>query len=65
MNEICGLASTLNPDELEFICDVISTRFNDVAEFLSVTKNSVTFWKSLGKTIPLNESLSLKKWFWK
>lgn len=64
-NEICGQASTLTPEELEFLCDVTSTRFNDVADFLSVTKGSVTFWKRPGKTVPLNESLRLKKWFWK
>jgi hypothetical protein len=64
-NEICGQASTLTPEELEFLCDATSTRFNDVAEFLSVTKGSVTFWKRPGKTVPLNESLRLKKWFWK
>lgn len=63
-NEICGAPSPLLPDELEFLCDITLTRFNEVAEFLGVTKGSVTFWKRPGKHVPLAESLRLKRWFW-
>ncbi len=64
VNEICGSPSSLTPAELEFLCDVTATRFNEVAEFLAVTKGSITFWKRPGKSVPLGESLRLKRWFW-
>jgi hypothetical protein len=64
-NEVCGQASTLSPDEFEFLCDITGTKFNEVAEFLGVTKGSITFWKRPGKIVPLNESLRLKRWFWR
>jgi hypothetical protein len=64
VNEICGSPSPLTPAELEFLCDTTTTRFNEVAEFLAVTKGSVTFWKRPGKFVPLGESLRLKRWFW-
>ncbi len=64
-NEVCGQASNLSPDEFEFLCDITGTKFNEVAEFLGVTKGSITFWKRPGKIVPLNESLRLKRWFWR
>lgn len=64
-NEVCGQASNLSPDEFEFLCDITATKFNEVAEFLGVTKGSITFWKRPGKIVPLNESLRLKRWFWR
>ena len=64
-NEICGQASRLTPGEFEFLCDITGTKFNEVADLLGVAKGSVTFWKRPGKVVPLNESLRLKKWFWR
>lgn len=63
-NEICGTIASLSPEEFEFLCDITRTKFNDVAEFLGLTKGSITFWKRPGKVVPLGESLKLKKWFW-
>ena len=63
-NEICGAIAVLSPEEFEFLCDITRTKFNDVAEFLGLTKGSITFWKRPGKSVPLSESLKLKKWFW-
>ena len=64
VNEICGEAAPLKPEELEFLCDVTCTSYVEVARFLDVSKGSVTFWKKPGKIVPLNESLRLKRWFW-
>lgn len=63
-NEICGSPSSIHPEELEFLCDVTATRFNEVADFLGFTKGSITAWKRPGKVVPLGESLRLKRWFW-
>jgi len=63
-NAICGGSDTLSFDELEFLCDVTSTTFSQVAEFLDINKSTVTTWRKKGAVPSRITSNALKRWFW-
>ncbi len=63
-NSICGSATPLSQADLEFLCDVTSTTFAEVAEKLGVERSTISKWRSRGRPVPLLFSLYLKKVFW-
>jgi len=51
-------------DELEFLCDVTSTNYTQVAEFLDLNKSTITTWRRKGTVPSRITSNALKRWFW-
>lgn len=64
-NEICCSYQELTGDELDFLCDLTTTKYTEAAAKVGLTKSVVSKWVAKGKEkIPLASSLILKKWFW-
>ena len=64
-NEICCAHSILTGDDLEFLCDLTTTKYTEVALKVGLTKSVISKWVSKGsENIPFAPSLILKKWFW-
>jgi len=63
-NAICGTAEVLTMDELEFLCDVTSTTFTQVAGYLDLNKSTITTWRRKGVVPSRLTSNALKRWFW-
>jgi len=63
-NALCGTPETLTIDELEFLCDVTSTTFTQVAAFLAINNSTITTWRRKGAVPSLLTSGALKRWFW-
>ena len=63
-NEIIGSPESLSPVELEFLCDITTTRYSDIAQVLGTARSNVSLWREPGKEVPRFHSLALKRWFW-
>lgn len=63
-NAICGGPDIMSFDELEFLCDVTSTNYTQVAEFLDLNKSTITTWRRKGTVPSRITSNALKRWFW-
>ena len=62
--EICGGYSTLSGQELEFLCDLTTTKFVDVSIILGISKGTVSKLVSQNSHLAISQSIQLKKWFW-
>ena len=64
-NGICGVHSSLTGAELDFLCDITSTKYTTVADEIGVSKSVISKWTAKSESeIPLAPSVVLKKWFW-
>jgi hypothetical protein len=63
-NAICGGTDVLTFDELEFLCDVTSTTYTQVAQYLDLNKSTITTWRRKGMVPSRMTSNTLKRWFW-
>ena len=64
-NEICCTYTELTGDELDFLCDMTTTKYTEVALKIGLTKSIVSKWIAKGKEkISLAHSIILKKYFW-
>jgi len=63
-NQICGDSAPLNPEELEFLCDITLTKFSEAAKHLGLHKSTITKWRKQNRSVPEAFSLALKRWFW-
>jgi len=63
-NAICAGHEVLTIDELDFLCDLTSTTYTEVAAFLDLNKSTITTWRRRGAVPTRLTSNALKKWFW-
>lgn len=63
-NAICGTAEPLTTAELDFLCDLTSTPYAEVALHLDITRATVSIWMKKARPLSRTFSVSLKKWFW-
>ncbi len=62
-NYVCGAPGPLSWADFDFLCTLTDTRYNAVAEHLSLHKSTVTRWRR-ADAVPQLASLALKRWFW-
>jgi hypothetical protein len=62
-NAVCGNATALTKDELDFLCECTSTNGKEIASLVFCDPSNVTKWRNQGK-VPMLESLILKEFFW-
>lgn len=64
-NGICGTHSALTGAELDFLCDITTTKYTLVADEIGVSKSVISKWTAKPESeTPLAASVILKKWFW-
>lgn len=63
-NELCGAPGSMTFEELEFLCDVTMTPFNQVAELLGLHKSTLSRWRQAGAVPREVYSNFLRKHFW-
>ncbi len=62
--EICGSHSPLKGQELDFLCDLTTTKYVEIAAKLGVAKGTVSKLISKDDHLSISQSVQLKKWFW-
>ena len=64
VNEVCGNEDLLSVAELDFLCDVTSTTYSELAIELELHKSALSRWHREG-TIPHRlYSTAIKRFFW-
>lgn len=63
-NAICAGHEVLSIEELDFLCDVTTTTYAEVAAFLDLNKSTISTWRRKGAVPTRLTSNALKKWFW-
>ncbi len=54
----------LTGKELDFLCDLTTTKFVDVASLIEVSKGTISKLVSKDEKLGISQSIQLKKWFW-
>lgn len=63
-NEICGASGPMTFDELEFLCEVTSSPFTEVADLLGLHKSTLSRWRQTGSVPKRVYGYFLRKHFW-
>ena len=63
-NALCGSDAPMSGEEFEFLCDVASVPYAQVAEAVQVDPSTLSKWRESGRRMPHLRSLFLKRWFW-
>ena len=63
-NVVCGSASTLTVEELDFLCDITSSTRSEVAASLGLHRTTLSKWKAAKEHLTPLVSRALKWWFW-
>ena len=62
--EICGSYSPLSGQELDFLCDLTTTKFVEISKIIGISKGTVSKLVSQNTSLAISQSIQLKKLFW-